>query len=77
MHSSDASVGYYGVNIQNRLDDAKGIKKPLMLHIAGKDEFVPPEAQAVLTAKGESPTPHARCKTEPHQSTATVRDCKE
>ena len=43
--SSDASVGYYGVNIQNRLDDAKGIKKPLMLHIAGKDEFVPPEAQ--------------------------------
>ncbi|MEP0707983.1 MAG: dienelactone hydrolase family protein [Parvibaculum sp.] len=42
---ADASVGYYGVNIQNRLDDAKGIKAPLMLHIAGKDEFVPPEAQ--------------------------------
>lgn len=42
---ADASVGYYGVNIQNRLADAKGIKAPLMLHIAGKDEFVPPEAQ--------------------------------
>ena len=42
---ADASVGYYGVNIQNRLNDAKGIKAPLMLHIAGKDEFVPPEAQ--------------------------------
>src|SRR5690606_17579785 len=37
---ADASVGYYGVNIQNRLADAKNIKKPLMLHIAGKDEYV-------------------------------------
>lgn len=41
----DASVGYYGVYIQNSLDEAKNIKKPLMLHIAGKDQFVPPEAQ--------------------------------
>jgi carboxymethylenebutenolidase len=41
----DASVGYYGVNINAMLEQAKGIKKPLMLHIAGKDEFVPPEAQ--------------------------------
>lgn len=47
---SDASVGYYGVNIQNRLDDARGIKAPLMLHIAGKDEFVPPEAQEQVVA---------------------------
>lgn len=45
---ADASVGYYGVNIQNRLDDAKGISSPLMLHIAGKDEFVPPEAQEAV-----------------------------
>lgn len=45
---ADASVGYYGVNIQNRLDDAKGIKAPLMLHIAGKDEFVPPDAQEAV-----------------------------
>ncbi|MGA7675745.1 MAG: dienelactone hydrolase family protein [Rhizomicrobium sp.] len=42
---SDASVGYYGVNIQTMLDEAADIQKPLMLHIAGKDEFVPPEAQ--------------------------------
>ncbi|MFN4353912.1 dienelactone hydrolase family protein [Parvibaculum sp.] len=45
---ADASVGYYGVNIQNRLADAKGINAPLMLHIAGKDEFVPPEAQEAV-----------------------------
>lgn len=43
--NADASVGYYGVNIQTLLGEAKVIQKPLMLHIAGKDEFVKPEAQ--------------------------------
>jgi len=48
---SDACVGYYGVNIQEKLSEATAIKKPLMLHIAGKDQFVPPEAQkAVMDA---------------------------
>ncbi|HEY4941065.1 MAG TPA: dienelactone hydrolase family protein [Rhizomicrobium sp.] len=42
---SDASVGYYGVNIQDKLGEATKIRKPLMLHIAAKDEYVPPEAQ--------------------------------
>ena len=42
---ADASVGYYGVNIQTLLGEANNIRKPLMLHIAGKDEFVKPEAQ--------------------------------
>ena len=46
---ADASVGYYGVYIQTRLGEAKAIKKPLLLHIAGKDQFVPPEAQAQIT----------------------------
>jgi carboxymethylenebutenolidase len=41
----DASVGYYGVSIDQKLDDAKNIRKPLMLHIAAKDQFVKPEAQ--------------------------------
>ena len=42
---ADAAVGYYGVNIQDKLAEAAKIRKPLMLHIAGKDEYVPPEAQ--------------------------------
>jgi len=42
---ADASVGYYGVNIPAFLGEAANIKKPLMLHIAGKDGFVPPDAQ--------------------------------
>ena len=44
----DASVGYYGVNIHAMLDEAKTIRKPLMLHIAGKDQFVKPEAQKAI-----------------------------
>lgn len=44
----DASVGYYGVSIESMLDDAVNIKKPLMLHIAEGDEFVPPAAQAQI-----------------------------
>jgi carboxymethylenebutenolidase len=45
---SDATIGYYGVSIQDRLDEASAIKQPLMLHIAGQDQFVPPEAQAAI-----------------------------
>jgi len=46
----DCSVGYYGVGIQDMLGEAKNIKKPMLLHIAGKDEFVPPPAQAAVKA---------------------------
>lgn len=48
--SADAAVGFYGVSIDQRLDEAKTIKKPLMLHIAAKDGFVPKEAQDKITA---------------------------
>jgi len=48
--NADASVGFYGVNIQARLEEASNISKPLMLHIAGQDEFVPADAQAEIHA---------------------------
>jgi carboxymethylenebutenolidase len=41
----DASVGYYGVNIDQKLDEAQTINRPLMLHIAERDQFVKAEAQ--------------------------------
>ena len=44
----DASVGYYGVNIQKMLSEASSIRKPLMLHVAGRDEYVPPAAQKAI-----------------------------
>lgn len=46
--NADASVGYYGVMIQNFLSESKNITKPLMLHIAEEDGFVPKEDQAKI-----------------------------
>jgi len=46
----DAAVGYYGVRIENSLDEAKNLNSPLMLHIAGLDKFCLPEAQAQIHA---------------------------
>ncbi len=47
---SDASVGYYGVNIQTMIGEAKNIRHPLLLHIAAADEYVPPEAQKEIVS---------------------------
>ena len=47
---ADCSVGYYGVGIEGALDEAGKIAKPLLLHIAEKDQFCPPEAQSKITA---------------------------
>jgi carboxymethylenebutenolidase len=45
----DASVGYYGVGLQGLLGDAGKIKKPLILDIAEKDSFTPPDVQKQIT----------------------------
>ena len=47
---ADCSVGYYGVGIENALDEAGKIANPLMLHIAEEDQFCPKEAQAKIHA---------------------------
>ncbi|HEY7610418.1 MAG TPA: dienelactone hydrolase family protein [Alphaproteobacteria bacterium] len=47
---ADCAVGYYGVGIEKNLAEAANIKRPLMLHIAKADKFVPPEAQAQVHA---------------------------
>ncbi len=44
----DASVGYYGVMIDQMVDEAKAIAKPLMLHIPTADGFVDAEAQKAI-----------------------------
>ena len=47
---SDATVGYYGVGLDNLLGERQNISKPLLLHIATRDKFSPPEAQAKVRA---------------------------
>jgi carboxymethylenebutenolidase len=44
----DCAVSYYGVGLDGLLGDAGKIRKPVMLHIAEKDQFVPPEARQVI-----------------------------
>lgn len=53
-YDPDCAVGYYGVGIENALDEAKNLRGPLMLHVAGKDQFCPPEAQAKIHAALDS-----------------------
>lgn len=48
--SVDASVGYYGVGIDGKLDEARAIRKPLLLHIASADAFVDAKAQQAIHA---------------------------
>jgi len=48
--SADATVSYYGVGLDNVIDEAKGTTKPIMLHIAEEDGFVPKAAQAAIIA---------------------------
>jgi carboxymethylenebutenolidase len=42
---ADANISYYGVMLDNLVDEFDNIDAPLMLHIAEKDEYVPPEVQ--------------------------------
>lgn len=53
---SDASVGYYPVQIEGHMDKAAGASKPAMLHIAEGDSYCPPEARTqILDALGPNP----------------------
>lgn len=47
-HAPKAAVGYYGVGIDEHLDESDAIDCPTVLHFAGEDKFVPPEAIAKI-----------------------------
>jgi carboxymethylenebutenolidase len=52
---TDASVGYYGVGVDNYLGEAARIRTPLMLHVAEEDGFVSRDSQARVKAALTSP----------------------
>jgi carboxymethylenebutenolidase len=53
----DASACYYGVGIEQFVSEATGLAKPLMIHIAEEDQFVPKPAQAqIKTALANQPS---------------------
>jgi carboxymethylenebutenolidase len=45
---SDASVGYYGVGIDNLLGEKHAIARPVLLHLGTADHFVTPDIQAKM-----------------------------
>ena len=70
--NADCNVSYYGVGIQDLLDEAKSIKKPYLMHIAGKDQFVPPAAQQKIQA-GLKGNTHVTIHLYPEQDHAFAR----
>lgn len=46
----DASVGYYGAGIDAKLGEAHAIARPMMLHFAGEDHFIPADTRAKIHA---------------------------
>ena len=44
----DAAIGYYGVGIEKNLQHKNMIRKPMMLHFAENDAFVPAETRKEL-----------------------------
>lgn len=44
----DASVSYYGVALDQHVNEFTNIRKPLLIHVAGLDKYVPPEVLATL-----------------------------
>ena len=45
---ADASVSYYGIGIEKHLAETEKLARPLLLHVAELDQFVPPEARKMI-----------------------------
>ena len=57
---ADVNISYYGVGLDDLLGDIHKITKPLLVHIADKDEFFPADARA-KTVAGTKGHPHISC----------------
>lgn len=45
---SNATVSYYGIMLDALLGEARNIRNPLLMHIAEKDQYVPPAVQTKI-----------------------------
>lgn len=70
---TDGAVAYYGVGIENRLAEADKLTRPVMLHIAEEDGFVPKEAQAMI-AQALKNHPQVEIHTYPGRDHAFARE---
>ncbi len=69
---ADVNVSYYGVGLDGLLGDLAKVTKPLLMHIADKDEFFPAEGRAKVAAavKGH---PRIACHVYPNADHAFAR----
>ena len=68
----DAAVEYYGGETQRYVSEGKQIKKPLLMHLAGEDEYMDKAAQATIT-KSLADNQHIKIHTYPGRSHAFAR----
>ena len=47
---ADVNISYYGVGLDGLLDDLPKVTKPLLVHIADKDEYFPADGRAKVVA---------------------------
>lgn len=47
---AEANVSYYGVGLEGLAGDLRAVSRPLLMHIAENDRFVPKEAQGAVLA---------------------------
>lgn len=45
---ADASISYYGIGIEKHLAETEKLTRPLLMHVAELDQFVPPEARKMI-----------------------------
>ena len=53
-HDVDAAVSFYGVGIEEALDESGGIACPMLMHFAGEDSFVPQDAVNAISTHFEA-----------------------
>ena len=68
----NAAVSYYGVQIEEYLDEMDRIEEPMLFHIASEDEFVNKDAQAEILKAVES-RPHLEAHVYEGQNHAVAR----
>ena len=68
----DAAVAYHGGDTEKYLDEANGIRAPLLMHLAEEDEFISKPAQARIKA-ALSTKPNAIVYSYPGQNHAFSR----
>lgn len=68
----DCGVSYYGVGLEDMLHEVPDIRRPLLMHMAAKDRFVSPEAQAKIL-RGVAKNPVITVETYPNVDHAFAR----